>query len=176
MVSLRETRELWHKNMNQLILLLSAISSTLDRGQYQAAQEQLDAAMVLAQRTTEAGRNLGDAGQGLQERIRQLEADPVISAIITLDPDLDIALERFGGEVREKLGELKGLRGELREGGPPEPRPESLLKRQLAERILQGIDQSEYLSDLAHLLGVEIPPQSLLFLPSKDLREIPSEE
>ena len=176
MVALRKARELWHKNMNQLVLLLSAISSTVDRGQYQAAQEQLDAAMLLAQRTMEAGRNLIDAGQEVQERIRQLQADPVISAIITLDPHLDVSLERFEGELKEKLRELNGLRQELREGGPSEPRAESLIKRQLAERILQGVDQSEYLLELARILGVEIPPQSLLFLPSKDLREIPPEE
>ena len=148
MVPLRGARELWHKNTNQLILLLSAISSTLDRRQYQAAQEQLDAAMLLAQRTTEAGRRLIDAGQEVQESIRQLEADPIISAIITLDPQLDVSLEKFEGELKEKLRELKSLRQELREGGPPEPRSESLRKRQLAERILQGIDQSEYLSEL----------------------------
>ena len=83
MASLKEARELWHKNMNQLVLLLSAISSTLDRGQYQAAQEQLDAAMLLTQRTTEAGRTLIEAGRKVQERIEELEADPIISAILS---------------------------------------------------------------------------------------------
>jgi len=174
-VSLKEARELWHKNMNQLVLLLSAISSTLDRGQYQAAQEQLDAAMLLTQRTTDAGRNLIEAGRKVQERIEELEADPIISAILTLDPDLDVSLERFAGELQERLTELKGLYQRLREGGPSEARSETLLKRQLAERILQGADQSEYLSDLARILDVEIPPQSLLFLPSRDLRETPPE-
>lgn len=168
--SLREAREQWDRDANQLVLLLSAISSTLDRGHYEAAREQMDAATVLAQRAAETGRKLIETGVKARVRTEALEADPVIAAILVLDPGLEAALGKFGGELLERLKELKALRQEhSAEVHASRERSERLLKRQLAEKLLQGVEQPNYLPELSRILGVEIPPESLLILPSKDL-------
>ncbi len=175
MAVLREAKELWAKAVNQLVLLLSAISTNLDRGQYGTAQEQLDAATLLVQSAIQAARKLIQTGQGLQERVQSLESDPVIAAILVLDPQLE-SYRKFKGELHARLAELKAYREELRESPAPKERSERLLKRQLTERLLLGVERDEYLSELARILGIEIPPQSLLILPTKDLGESPKEE
>lgn len=119
-ISLEAARGQWDNCLGQLAIALKAFCGKVGNGEFESARGHLKATLAAVQNTIAAGYAVADGiavqERELKRRAASLECDPVISAILTLDPNLH-SLERFSPPLRGKLRELRDIREQLRERG-----------------------------------------------------------